>query len=523
MKKKRFWIIGIIVIVLIVSLVVGVSYTGSNTSQFTGPVSADEPLPDNLISDLEKYVLRLMKQFDVPGVAIVLVQGDRVIYARGLGVSDLATQKPVTTQTLFGIGSSTKPMTAIMVASLVDEGVINWDTPVTDILPSFAVSDPEITKRITVKHTLCMCTGVPRKIEDISVQYSELTAEDVIESLRTIPLEGAFEQHYAYSERMFSAGGYLAAMAAGGEYGDLAQAYIREMQARVLDPVGMTSSTLSIDEAVSSGDYATPYYSSITDYEAIPPEIEGVFTPIAPTGAMWSNADDLGKFLIMLLKNGVSADGQRVVSEENLAHLWKPRTTIDETFKYGLGWNVENYHGLTIVDHPGGTVGFASELVVIPDLDIGFAMLINRLDLVHQMGRMTRYRLLEMLTGSEQVYDQEARKEARKLERQIPLLLLITRKTVNPDKITPFLGSYHNDVLGDVRLVLHEDHTLWVDFSEYESAIRRLIIQKDQYIFFESVFMGKTIQLKINPDGTPTMSWSGNEGTYNFVATNTQE
>jgi hypothetical protein len=285
----------------------------------------------------------------------------------------------------------------------------------------------------------------------------------------------------------------------------------------------MTSSTLSIDEAVSSGDYATPYYSSITDYEAIPLEIEGVFTPIAPTGAMWSNADDLGKFLIMLLKNGVSADGQRVVSEENLAHLWKPRTTIDETFKYGLGWNVENYHGLTIVDHPGGTVGFASELVVIPDLDIGFAMLINRLDLVHQMGRMTRYRLLEMLTGSEQVYDQEARKEARKLERQIPLLLLITSKTVNPDKITPFLGSYHNDVLGDVRLVLHEDHTLWVDFSEYESAIRRLIIQKDQYIFFESVFMGKTIQLKINPDGTPTMSWSGNEGTYNFVATNTQE
>ena len=514
MNPKFFWMIGIIVVTLIVIVVIG--YPRHYPSRFRGPVSKDAPLPEALFTDLEKYILRLIKQFDVPGVAMVLVQGDKVVYARGLGVSDLETQKPVTTQTLFGIGSSTKPMTSILVASLVDEGVISWNTPVTDILPSFAVSDPAITKKITFKHTLCMCTGVPRKIEDISVRYSELTAEDMLESLATIPLEGTFEQHYAYSERMFSAGGYLAAMAAGGEYGDLAQAYMREMQARVLDPVGMTSSTLSIDEAVSSGDYATPYYSSITDYGAIPPEIEGVFTPIAPTGALWSNADDLGKFLIMLLNDGVAANGQRVVSPENLAYLWEPRTTINETFTYGLGWNVENYHGLTIIDHPGGTVGFASELVVIPDLNIGFAMLINRLDLVHQMGRMTRYRLLEMLTGSEQVYDQEARQTARKLERQIPLLLLITRKTVNPDKINPFLGGFHNDVLGDIRLVLHDDNTLYVDFGEYESSIRPLVLEKNQYIFFESTFMGKTIQMKMNPDGVPSISWSGNEGTYNF-------
>ena len=141
-----------------------------------------------------------------------------------------------------------------------------------------------------------------------------------------------------------------------------------------------------------------------------------------------------------------------------------------------------------------------------------------RLDLTHQMGRMTTYRLLEMLTGSEQVYDQEARATARDLERRIPTLLLITRKTVNPDKITPFLGSHHNDVLGDVKLVLHDDHILWVDFGEYESAIWPLTIGKDQYIFFESAFMGKAIGLEMNPDGTPVMSWLGNEGTCEFVA-----
>jgi CubicO group peptidase (beta-lactamase class C family) len=518
MKKKRFWILGLILTVVSI-LVIGFNYTGSTTSQFKGPVSAGEPIPTALTTDLEKYFLEMMRQFDVPGAAMVLVQGDQVVYARGLGERNLETKEPVTTQTLFGIGSSTKPMTSIMVASLVDDGIIDWDTSVIDILPSFTMSDPEIAKQVTFMHTLCMCTGVPRKIEDISVQYSELTAEDMIESLATIPLEGEFEEHYAYAERMYSAGGYLAALAAGGDYGDLSEAYNQVMQEHVFDPVGMASTTISIDKAVASGNYATPYYSSITDYDAIAPDIEGIFMPIAPTGAVWSNADDLGEFLVMLLKDGETVEGRRVVSAENLAYLWEPRTTIDETFQYGLGWNIEDYHGLTIIHHPGGTVGFASELVIIPDLDIGFAMLINRLDLIHQMGRMTTYRLLEMLTGSEQVYDREARKAAKELERQIPLLLLMTRKTVKPEAIAPFLGSYHNVVLGDVKLVLHEDNTLWIDFGEYESQIRPLVLEENQYIFFESVFMGKTIRLKMNPDGVPAMSWPGDEGTYDFVST----
>ena len=108
MNPKFFLMIGIIVVTLIVIVVIG--YSRDYPSRFRGPVSKDAPLPEALFTDLEKYVLRLIKQFDVPGVAMVLVQGDKVVYARGLGVSDLETQRPVTTQTLFGIGSSTKPM-----------------------------------------------------------------------------------------------------------------------------------------------------------------------------------------------------------------------------------------------------------------------------------------------------------------------------------------------------------------------------------------------------------------------------
>ena len=220
----------------------------------------------------------------------------------------------------------------------------------------------------------------------------------------------------------------------------------------------------------------------------------------------------------MLLNDGKAPDGRRVVFSESLTYVWEPRTIIDEDFQYGLGWNIEDYHGLTVIHHPGGTVGFASELVIIPEYDLGFAMLINRLDLVHQMGRMTTYRLLEMLTGSEQVYDLEARKTAQEIERQIPLLLLMTRKAVDPEKVAPFLGRYHNDELGDVKLVIHDDKTLWIDFGEYESSIRSLITEENQYIFFESTFIGRPLKLMLAEGGKPMMKLAGNEGNYDFIS-----
>lgn len=514
----KMGIYAIVVVVAIALLAwVGFSYTRSNKSGFVGPTSAAEPLPAALIADLENYVEKTMKRNKVPGVAMVLVQGDRVVYSRGFGVRDRQTKAPVTTDTLFGIGSSTKPMTAIVIASLVEEGLFDWHTKVTDILPAFALSNPQVTGEITLEHTLCMCTGVPRRMEEISVRYSKMTAEEIIESLATIPLSGSFGHQFNYSSRMLAAGGYIAARAAGGEHGDLAQAYANLMQERLLDPLGMVSSTFSIDEAVASGSYAAPHYSSLSGYHAIAPGIEGIFTPIAPAGALWSNVDDVAKYLTMLLNGGVSPDGQRIVSAESLAYLWEPQVAIDSKISYGLGWYVEDYHGLTVFHHPGGTVGFASELLVIPERDIGFALLTNRLDQVAPIGRMATYRLLEMLTGSEQVYDQETRSTARSIRRQVLTLSLVTRKKVDPDVIAPYLGRYHNDVLGEVELVLHRDNSLWVDFREYESEVRRLVLEENQFIFFESVFIGKTLTLNMNSNGDATMQWPGDEAVYTFT------
>jgi hypothetical protein len=387
------------------------------------------------------------------------------------------------------------------------------------VLPTFALSDPEITEKMTFEHTLCMCSGVPERKEEFTVRYSEMSAEEIVESLANIPLKGEFEHTFNYSQRMLSAGGYLAGMAAGGEYGNLADAYAQVMQERILDPLEMTSSTFSIQEAVASGNYATPYYTGMAGFHATPPEVEGIFTPIAPAGALWSTAEDMSKYLIMLLNHGVAANGTRVVSAENLEYLWKSHVLHDTNLDYGLGWEIEDYHGLTVIHHPGGTVGYASELAVIPELDVGFALLTNRVDLTAPIGRMAYYRLLEMLTGSEQVYDKEIANLKLNIGGQLLSLSAITKKTVGIEAISPFLGAYHNEILGDAELLVHEDNTLWLDIGEYEIHLRKMKLEKNQYIFYESVFMGKILVLDTDSAGHPTMSVTGNEGiTYLFTS-----
>jgi len=518
MKKKLYWVGGLLGIISIAfsAFINPRAYT----SKFTGPVSADDPLPADLVSDLETYVKYTMKKNDVPGLSMVLVRGDQVVYINAMGVKDLESKEPMTTDTLMGIGSTTKSMTAVMMASLVDEGIIDWKTPLKEVLPTFALSDPEITEKVTFEHTLCMCTGVPERKEEFTVRYSEMSAEEIVESLANIPLRGEFEHTFNYSQRMLSAGGYLAGMAAGGEYGNLADAYAQAMQERILDPLEMTSSTFSIQQAVASGNYATPYYTGIAGFHATPPEVEGVFTPIAPAGALWSNAEDMSKYLIMLLNHGVAANGRRVISGENLEYLWEPRVLHDVNLNYGLGWEIEDYHGLTVIHHPGGTVGFASELVVIPELNVGFALLTNRVDLTAPIGRMAYYRLLEMLTGSEQTYDKEIAKIQRDVNGQLLTLSAITKKTVDPEEMNPFLGTYYNETLGYVDLLLHDDNTLWFDVGEYEIPLRKLKLENNQYIFYESAFMGKTLVIDTDSGGQPTMTVTGNEGTtYVFTPT----
>ncbi|MBC8172134.1 MAG: beta-lactamase family protein, partial [Anaerolineae bacterium] len=203
-----------------------------------------------LSADLEAYVTEALVDFNVPGAAVAIVQNGEVVYTNGFGMRELEGE-PVDADTLFMIGSQTKSMTTLVLASLVDDEVFAWDTPVIEVLPSFALADPAITPQIRIRDLVNNSSGVARY--DLPLALKNQTAQELIESLSTIPLVSPYGEKFNYSNQMFAAAGYIAALANGADYdsASLYDGYVQLMQERIFDPLGMTRSTLDFEAALA--------------------------------------------------------------------------------------------------------------------------------------------------------------------------------------------------------------------------------------------------------------------------------
>jgi CubicO group peptidase (beta-lactamase class C family) len=479
-------------------------------------------LTDDMMVELEAYVLEIMERYDIPGVAIAVVQGGEVVYTQGFGVRESGGDEPVTPETLMMIGSVTKSMTTMMMGSLVDKGVMDWDTPVIDILPTFALSDPDLTPKVTVRHLVCNCSGIPMQNTELTFNFNELTAEEVIEWLAEAPLTGRFGKTYGYSNQMVAAGGFVSALAAGGTYGSLYQDYVSLMQERVLDPIGMTSSTFSFEDVQKSENFAVPHVPLATyEYTSIPLNVEEVFTPVAPAGALWSNVLDMAKYMLTELNNGMAPDGTQVVSAETLGFTWKPQIQLGGGANYGLGWVVESYKGTQMIHHQGGTAGFTTDLALLPDADLGIIFISNQLfvPLHTALFPAVRYRLLEMIFQQEHEYDQQMQGMIEAEKQNWIALEEQTTDRVDLQAVDSYLGTYTNDKLGQTTLLMSAEDTLVFDLGEFTVDLLPVVGEQNSYVFNSGNFMGLTMRITSGDDGVEIFSVTNQEGTFIFRKT----
>jgi len=293
-----------------------------------------------------------IERWNIPGAAVAVVNDGEIVFAEGFGVKEVGGNDPVTPDTLFSIGSTTKPITAIMAATLVDDGLITWDTPVVRVMPQFQLSDADATGQITLRHLLAHTTGLPDM--DLNYFFSGLPPEGIIEALKDVPLNTQPGASRTYHNEAYSVGGYVAAMAAGGNYDDnLLKTYIDLMQTRLFDPIGMSTATFSIEETQAKPNHATPHYTTLngtvarTGFNVTPTHFWDT-AAIAPVGEIRASAMDVGRFLMTMLAAGVVPDGTLVVSEESLAETWTPQIEMNpdpwvESASSALGWNVAEY------------------------------------------------------------------------------------------------------------------------------------------------------------------------------------
>ncbi len=403
------------------------------------------------LAALESFVRKARKALGVVGASVAVIQGGRVIYKKGFGLRKMGGKAPVTPRTLFMIGSITKTFTGMVMARLVDEKRFTWETPVTKIYPRFALGDSAVTRRCHMRHTLCACTGLPRQDMEFLFEYKGATALDRIKVLATMRPTTRFGETFQYSNLMVAAGGYVAAHAAFPKL-PLGEAYRRALTSRLLRPAGMRHTTLDMRHAARMN-HATPHAPTLEDHPApIPLAYENTVVSVGPAGGAWSNVEDMARFVLLELGRGRTPEGRRLVSARNVERLWKPGARMADHKAYGLAMVVSTKRRIRILGHGGGTLGFSTNMVFLPDHGVGLVSLTNVGGGSGGFNSLVFRRLLELLFDARPraeaqldfVVKERARARARaakRIDRKPPVAW-----------VRRFAGTYANPALGRITV-----------------------------------------------------------------------
>lgn len=336
----------------------------------TLPDSVSFPAPsDSVLAALANQIEARRVELRIPGASVAIVTPDRVLMARGFGVRDVRRALPVTSQTLFGIGSCTKPFTALAFAISADSGVLSLDDSPRRFLPWFALRDSLANADVNFRDLLSHRTGV--KMDDAQGWYQRHPTR---ERLIRFAMNGApakrFRSTFQYNNFMYVAAGEALAAAHYATY-----AYVLERL--VLRPLGMDSTTTSLRRVAASSDVSFGYRGGpgVASRDAVAPRDLSYLDGIEAAGAIWSNAHDMSRWLRMLAGRGV-LDGRRIVSERGLTALLTPAVRAPGG-NYGLGWFIQSWHGETLYSHAGGVGGFGALCEFAPSLGLGWAVLTN--------------------------------------------------------------------------------------------------------------------------------------------------
>lgn len=462
---------------------------------FAMTASAQTPslVTDEFLAKFEQVVQDEMAYYEIPGVAIAIISGDEVMYAQGFGLRDIENNLPFTTQTQFRIGSTTKSMTSLLIAQLVDEGLITWDTLVTDLFPNFQTADAELTAQITVRDLMGMNTGLVSSPLD-GLSWDLWDVDSLLSAIAQMEIGGNFREFYAYNNEVYALGGYAGVVASDLEL--TLDSYKNLIQNRIFDPIGMTSAVITDDMSQLSDNYAQSYEKSLMTGEATlmpnPP-----IHVVAPAGAVWTNLDDMAKYVITQMNEGVTPDGTRIVSQENLAETWKPSVEIAgesdgiENTAYGMGWVTQTYQGVAVRYHDGGWAGYSTQMVILPEDDVALIIFANGSQ-GGLFGNMLNYVFIELLHNLEPKAMETAHGMwDATLSQYAQAQTLVSTELSD---ISAYIGTYE----GDWVLEQREDGSVWLIRGAWEFQLG-YIAMLNSYIILNNGGAGTLINF--DPDG----------------------
>jgi dipeptidyl aminopeptidase/acylaminoacyl peptidase/CubicO group peptidase (beta-lactamase class C family) len=315
----------------------------------------------------------LARKHRVPGAQLGILDSDDLVEA-AYGVLNNRTGQPATTDSVFQIGSISKVWTATVVMQLVDEGRIALDTPVVEVIPELQLSDPDVTKQLTIWHLLTHTSGIDGDVftdtgrgDDCLEKYTELLA-DVAQNH---PLGAT----WSYCNSGWSLLGRVIEKLTD-------QTWDQAMKERLFTPLGLNHTVTLPEEAIL---FAAAVGHVEADGKQVPTPVWDLPRSVGPAGLIKSTVRDVLGFAKLHLSGGLAPDGTRVLSAESTEAMTRHEADLPDKFilgdSWGLGWIRFGWDGERLIGHDGNTLGQAGFLRLLPasadHADVAVALLAN--------------------------------------------------------------------------------------------------------------------------------------------------
>jgi len=314
---------------------------------------------------MSAFIAGQMRKFGIPGAGVAITQKDRIVYAHGFGIADSAGN-PITSDSLFLIGSNSKSFTALAVMQLVEAGKVSLDDPVTRYLPWFHLRNENPFQRATVRHLLNHTSGLPRLDRFVTPMTAnhDLAVQAFADELKNVKQSAMPGTVFQYSD----VGYQILALLIESATQDSFAHYVTQ---HILDPLEMHSTFLTYDAANAYGLVeGHQYLFGLVRRMPTPP-----YSPyLASVGNMASTAENMAHFVIAQ-SNGGFYKGRSLISPASLSLMHAARPPIGSD--YGMGWFIESWNGLKSFNDVGMNKNFSSLVSLLPQEKYGIVLLLN--------------------------------------------------------------------------------------------------------------------------------------------------
>ena len=324
---------------------------------------------------IDALAQQVVDRSHIPGMAMAIVQGDKVLLMKGYGVTDARSSEPVTTDTVFRLASLSKGFAGTLAGLLVQDGTIGWDMKIADHLPAFRLASNEDTQNITVRDILSQRAGLTRNTYDRDLE-ADVPFEILVQKLANAPMACAPGACYAYQNVSFSLFGDIV-------YAETGDFYTHEVEKRIFQPLGMYNSSYGREALEASASWARPHVRGGGGWVPVRPR--EAYYHIPPAAGVNTSIHDMAQWLIAQMGHRPDVLSKAVLDDIHTPFVETPdqlhgapwRRERLSNAQYATGWRIFDYAGHNLVFHGGAVQGYRTMIAFLPDRDVGAVILWN--------------------------------------------------------------------------------------------------------------------------------------------------